>query len=353
MIAFTALSDVLVYLAFSYLAGAAVLKFVPASRKPVLRESKFLELLSIAAIALFSLAPVIELTDFLADGQNWFAVFFSVLVEYRTGHGWLMTVLFCIILAVTILFNVSKHVTVYFLGVLILAVGYFSHVSTVNLWGGFISHSIHFLAMAVWAGVLLHVAWFAETKREWRSFLSWFTPFAIACVAILFASGIAIMLFFVEPTQYARSWVLPYGQLLLLKHLSIVPLLAAAAINGFLNKRKMYERAWLRVESGLLIFVFIFTAFMSKQAPPHNINNTFRSEGAAPFLEMLKGPVYIPIDGSWDLSINGILFIVLGLLLLAMMVIGYKRELSPWLSILCGSGFIIASYIGLMLNMSY
>lgn len=353
MIAFTALSDVFVYIAFSYLAGSVVLKFVPISKKPVLRESKVLELLSVAAIALFSLAPVIELTNFLADDQSWFAVFFSVLVDYRTGHGWIVTGLFCIILAAATLLNFSKHITVYFLGVLILAVGYFSHVSTLNLWGGFASHTIHFLAMAVWTGILLHVSWFAESKTEWRSFLSWFTPFAIACVAVLFASGVAIMLFFVEPSQYARSWVLPYGQLLLLKHLSIVPLLAAAAINGFLNKRKYYERAWLRAESGLLLLVFLFTAFMSKQAPPHNINNTFRSEGPAPFVEMLKGPLYIPIDGSWDASINGILFIVLGLLLLAMMVIGYKRALSPWLSILCGSGFIIASYIGLMLNMSY
>lgn len=353
MIAFTAFSDVLLYIAFSYLAGSVVLKFVPVSKKPVLRESKLLELLSVAAIALFSLAPVIELTNFLANGQAWSSVFFSVLADYRTGHGWLVTALFCVILAAAILFNASKHITVYFLGILILAVGYFSHVSTLNLWGGFASHSIHFLAMSVWTGILLHVAWFAESKDEWRSFLSWFTPFAIACVAVVFASGIVIMFFFVEPSQYARSWVLPYGQLLLLKHLSIVPLLAAAAINGFLNKRKIYERAWLRVESGLLLLVFIFTAFMSKQAPPHNINNTFRSEGPAPFLEMLKGPLYIPIGGSFRPSFNGILLIVLGLLLLATMVIGYKLRLSPWLSILCGIGFIIASYIGFMLNMAY
>lgn len=353
MIFFTALSDVLLYIAFSYLAGSAVLKFVPSSKKPLLRESKMLALLSVAGIALFSLAPVIELASFLENGQGWFSVFFSVLVDYRTGHGWLVTALFCIILGVTLYYNESKYMFAYYLGILILAVGYFSHVSTLNLWGGFASHSIHFLAMAIWTGVLIHVSWFAEGKMEWRKFLSWFTPFAIACVAVLFASGIAIMLFFVEPSQYAQSWILPYGQLLLLKHLSILPLLAAALINGFLNKRRVYERAWLRVESFLLLLVFVFTAFMSKQAPPHNVNNTFRSEGPAPFLEMIKGPLYIPIDGTWEISFNGILLIVLALLCLAMMVIGYKRQLSPWLSALFGTAFIIAAYIGLMLNISY
>lgn len=352
MILFTALSDVLLYVSFSILAGWIVLQFIPVDKKPVISESKPLLLASIAGIALFSLAPVIELTIFLENGEGWIASFFEVLVHIRTGNGWVLTLLFCIIFFLSLFYSSSKFMNAYYLAILMLLVGFYSHVSTVNLWGGFLSHSIHFFVMAMWTGVLIQITCFTNKEVHWQAFKAWFTPFAMGCFIVLIGSGIVIMLFFVDIPDYGSSWLLPYGQALLLKHLTVIPLLAAAFVNGFLGKKKM-ERSWLKVEVFLLLMVFGFTAYMSKLAPPHNINNTFRSEGAAPFVEFLKGPQFLPIDSSFSFSLNGVLLIVLGLGCLALMVLGYKKALSPWLSLLFGVSFVIAAYIGLMLNISF
>lgn len=349
---YTALSDVFLYVSFSILAGWIVLQFIPADKKPVISSSKPLLLASVAGIALFSLAPVIELTLFLGNGRGWASSFFEVLIQFRTGNGWVLTALFCVIFFLSLYYNSSKFMNAYYLAILILLAGFYSHASTVNLWGGFLSHTVHFLVMAMWAGVLLHVTWFTTKEVNWQEFKSWFTPFAMGCFVVLIGSGMMIMLFFVDLSDYGSSWVLPYGQALLLKHLTIIPLLAAAFINGFLGKQKM-ERSWLKVEVFLLLMVFGFTAYMSKSAPPHNINNTFRSEGTAPFIEFLKGPQFLPIDSSFSFSLNGVLLIALGLGCLALMVLGYKRALSPWLSLLFGVSFVIAAWTGLMLNISF
>ncbi|MBZ5202997.1 hypothetical protein HU147_17490 [Planomicrobium chinense] len=350
---FTVFSDVLLYLAFSYMIGSIVLGFVPAERKPKIPDSRRLQLLSVAGVSLFSLAPVIELVVFLGGGQEVFSTFFRVLMDFRIGNGWVLTLLFCILLGLTVYYNGSAHMRAYYTGALVLIVGFFSHVSTLNLWAGFFSHSLHFLSMSLWIGVLLHVAWLAHDGSNWKPFTAWFTPFAIACLAALFISGVVIMLFFVTPADYAKSWVLPYGQMLLLKHLTIIPILAAALINGFLNKKGVYERAWLKVEFLLILLVFTWTAFMSKEAPPHDINDTLRSEGAAPFIELLKGPQYIPIDGSFAFSLNGALLIAIGVMCLGLMVLGYRKKLSPWLSLLFGLIFVGAVYAGLMLNIAF
>ncbi|MED4778442.1 hypothetical protein P9306_18285, partial [Bacillus atrophaeus] len=41
----------------------------------------------------------------------------------------------------------------------------------------------------------------------------------------------------VDIKDYAKCWVLPYGQMLLLKHIGILPLLAFAFINGVLIRK--------------------------------------------------------------------------------------------------------------------
>jgi len=353
MTIFTAVADFLLYTVFAYLAGSVVLKFVPEDRKPRIAESNYLLLGCVAGIVIFSLAPVMELVAFLKNEESWAGTFITVLIDSSTGHGWLVTLGLSILLGVAIYFNTSKYNQAYYLILLLLVIGFFSHVASLSLWAGFASHSIHFFFMAIWTGVLLHVAWFTKDGTNWPRFLAWFTPYAIFCVAALIASGIFIMLYFVELADYANSWALPYGQMLLLKHLSIIPLLAAAFINGFLTKRRAFSAVWLKVESLLLLVVFFFTAFMSKQAPPHNIDYTFQMEGAAPLVTWLKGDQYIPIAAALDWSTNGILLLCIGVLLLGMMIFSAYRQVSSWLSFLFGTGFIVTVYIGLMLNVSF
>ncbi len=349
MIYFTSVADLLLYIAFSFLAGSVLLKFIPPAYKPEMQEKKWMLLLSVLAIVLFSLAPVIELVIFLEGDFN---TFINVVVNYRIGHSWLITAMISLLLGVTIYFGGSTYMLASYTAALLLAVGFFSHASTLNLWIGFFSHTLHFLALVLWAGVLLQVSWFSK-GQQWQSFLKWFTPFASACVAILLISGFVILLFFVSPVDYASSWVLPYGQLLLLKHLSIFPLLLAAAINGLLNNKRSYEKAWLKAESILLMVTLAFTAFMSKQAPPHDVNDTFRAEGAAPFIEMFKGVQYVPIDATPMFSLNGLLLLGIASVFLALIPLSYKRNLPAAISVLFGILFIAAAYGGLMLSVTF
>ncbi len=349
MIFFTSIADLLLYTAFCFIAGSTFLKFIPQSHKPRIKERKWLLIFSIIGVMVFSLAPVIELLVFLDGG---FDTFINVVVNYRIGHSWLITAMIALLLGVTVYFDGSKYMLASYTLALILAVGFFSHASTINLWGGFFSHTVHFLVLVLWAGVLLQVAWFSKGE-EWKRFLKWFTPFASACVAILLISGFIIMLFFVAAADYSSSWVLPYGQLLLLKHLSILPLLLAAAINGLLNKKRAYEKAWLKAESMLLFVTLALTAFMSKQAPPHDVNDTFRAEGAAPFIEAFKGPQYIPIDATPIFTLNGSLLLVIALVFLMLIPLSYKRSLPAGISVLFGICFIAAAYSGLMLSVTF
>ena len=352
----TAFADFLLYAAFAYVAGFIVLQFVPDSKKPAVHTSRLFLLLCVTGIAVFSSMPVIVLCRLLDTGEGWLTVFPTVLLDYRVGQGWGITVLLSLLLSLTFCFggSRSRYTQACFALLLVLVAGFYSHVSTLSPWAGFISHSIHFLAMILWAGVLLHVAWFSENSQNWNRFLKWFTPFAVICVSVLLTSGFVLMLFFVEPTDYVNSWVLPYGQMLLLKHLSILPLLMAAFINGFLNKKQSFAVVmWLRIETALLFFVLLFTAIMSKEAPPHDVNNTLRSVGVAPFVELLKGEQYIPLNASWTFSLNGGMLLVLSMLFLGMMLLNFYRQMTPWLSLLFGTVFVLTAYVDLMLIVSF
>ncbi|MGB6407808.1 MAG: hypothetical protein WBF39_10040, partial [Planococcus donghaensis] len=136
-------------------------------------------------------------------------------------------------------------------------------------------------------------------------------------------------------------------------HISIIPVLLAALINGFLNKQKEFQQAWLKVESLLLLVVFVFTAFMSKQAPPHDVNDTLRIEGGGWLVDKLSGPFYIPIVAELDATVNGTLLMILSFLLLIVMLVAFFKKANAWLSLVFSIGFICCFYIGLMLNLSF
>lgn len=43
----------------------------------------------------------------------------------------------------------------------------------------------------------------------------------------------------VNPRDYVSSWMLPYGQALLVKHIIFIPLLVFAGINGLLIRKQI------------------------------------------------------------------------------------------------------------------
>jgi copper resistance protein D len=172
-------------------------------------------------------------------------------------------------------------------------------------------------------------------------------------MAIILMSGLAVMTLFSAPTDYANSWALPYGQMLLLKHLAILPLLVAAFLNGFANKKNEPSKALLRLEAFMLLMVFVFTAWMSKLAPPHDIDLTFVTEGAAPLLDVLSGTPVLPINAQLVFSVNGVLLIAIGIMCFGLLVLSMRRKSSVWFGILWTLLFLVSIYTGLMMNLAF
>lgn len=353
MILFTILSDFLLYAVVSFLAGAIVLQFVPEHRKPEIVISKSAVLLAIAAIPVLSAAPAIQLTALLMDNASFSSALWTVISEFQVGQSFAFSLLLAFFWFGATAVNSSHYIQAFWFVLAILNMGFGSHAASLDFLPGLLSHTVHFLSLTLWAGVLIAVTWFSPSFTNWRSFLKWFTPFAFGMMAIILGSGFLVWLLFSKPADYAASWVLPYGQMLLLKHLSILPLLAAAFLNGFGNKTKEPSRKGLQLETFMLGLVFLFTAIMSKLAPPHNVNNTFLTEGAAPVIETLIGEQFLPILPQVAWSVNGILLLLIGVLAMGLMALSFYKKAPLWLSVIFGSGFVISVYLGLMLNMSF
>lgn len=353
MILFTVLSDFLLYLVTSFLAGVLVLQFVPEHRKPKISIRNSAVLLGIASIPVLSAAPAFQLLGLLLNNASFGSAVWTAITEFQVGQSFAFSIFLSFFWFGATAVNSSKYIQAFWFLLSVLNMGFGSHAASLDFLPGLFSHTIHFLSLTLWAGVLILVAWGAPALTNWRSFLKWFTPFAFSLMAIILVSGVAVWLLFSKPADYAASWVLPYCQMLLLKHLSILPLLVAAFLNGFGNKAKEPSRNLLKLETFMLGLVFLSTAVMSKLAPPHNVNNTFLTEGTASLLESLIGEQYLPITPEFVFSLNGILLLLIGALAIGLMIMSFFKKMPLWLSFIFGFGFIVSVYLGLMLNINF
>lgn len=351
MNSFIPFAEFLNYVFFSLLVGHVILQYIPDSKKPrVLTPRKWLLVMPLGII-LFSFGPTLYVINYFAEDFGFRHTTYLVLTQFNVGKGWIFTGVVSLLLWVTLFFKGSKHLQALWLLLLIGSVGYASHVASLSFWSGFFLHTVHFLVVCVWVGILLQVAWFSKKSNNWRSFLKWFSPVAMGCVVVLFISGILIMFNVVEPNEYLNSWAIPYGQMLLLKHISIIPVLAFAVINGILTKRAAADpsfqpRSWVRAESLLLLVVFFFTSRLGTLSPPHE---TVETAGWVQKLmgENLKAPFVLHLEPS----LMNIIFVCLSFLFLLLMIFGFEKRLNAVYSIVLSTGFIILCYLGLMLSL--
>jgi putative copper resistance protein D len=350
------ITEYVTYMLYSYLVGYVVLQFVSPAKKPVIQASKQSLLLSVLGIIIFSFFPVFQVISFFSTDGLLSLRAYSILTEFQVGIAWLYGSFFAIFLWMIIYVEGSKYLQALFLLFMILSVGYASHSSTLNLWPGLISHSLHFLMITIWVGVLLHVGWLARKIENWQSFLQWFTPLSIVLFLLTTMSGVFLMFFVVEPKDYANAWVLPYGQMLLLKHLSIIPVLAFAFINGFLSRKSKQDsyfdaKKWVQAETVILMIVFFITGVLGTLPPPHQVNATVIQEGAAFWVELLLGhEVIAPFTVQFSPGFEGILLLTIGLLFLAMIIMSFYKKLVPWVALSFGVIFIVATYLGMMMS---
>jgi putative copper resistance protein D len=170
------------------------------------------------------------------------------------------------------------------------------HVSALDPAAGFLAQAAHVLAVFAWMGLLLIFAWFSREEVQWKNVLSWFSPLAVLCMVGIVVSGLSVM-GFVAP-EYVYSWVLPYGQALLIKHLLLLPLMALAFLNGFLHPYRLRKNAdlkpWFKAESVLAVAVLAVTAYMGRQVPPHDVSSVLLNEPPSSLFLMLYPGEFSP-----------------------------------------------------------
>ena len=343
------------YLLFSTLVGHIVLQFVPDLKKPTNKLPKSVLLLCTLGIIVFTFIPLLQLIFLFKESVGIKTAALSVLTDFQIGRAWIAISVLSLLLWIMIYLESDKLYQSLCVLLMILAVGSASHVASLSFLPGIYSHSIHFLMVTGWVGVLLHVSWFSKDQSNWLSFLRWFTPFASICLLVILISGFILMYFVVEPKQYINSWAVPYGRMLLIKHISIVPVIVFAFINGMLTKKSATlsnfdPRPWVKGESIILMLVFFSTAVMGMLSPPHEIDLVSKSVTKPTWIEWLLVNQKLAITHiGFSPSIPSILLIILSLLFLFLIIASF-RKVNAVIAILLGVGFIITIYLGLMFS---
>lgn len=353
------ISEILVYLCFSLLIGSFLIALVPSSWKPEVDVQRWVQIVATIGIAVFSFIPIFLLVLNLDKGNNFGETLQMVLYTFEVGKAWIFTFLVATILFIFLLFFEDHTNRAYSIGGLILTfllisgLGWASHASSIEHMKGFITHTTHFTVVTVWIGILLMVSWFSTGFSNWLNFLKWFTPVAAACFSITIISGLLLMTFVVDFATYTYSWMLPYGQLLLIKHLLIIPLLVYAIINGVFIKKKLQNdpsfnpKPWARVESLLVLLIFSVTAALGHQSPPSE--NTFKNEGPSKlFSYFYQGQSLQVFRVELTINATGLSLLLLAILFIGLTVYAFLKKAPPFITFLLSILFVFSSYLALI-----
>jgi copper resistance protein D len=346
------------YVLFSILVGHVVLQFIPETKKPKIQISKPVLLLCPLGIILFSFAPLLQLILFFNGSDGFLAAALTVLSDYEIGRAWMFICCLSILLWITIYVDGSRFFRAQWLLLMIFAIGNASHVASVDFLPGVLSHSIHFLVVTLWVGVLLLVGWFSNNSENWSSFLRWFTPLAMGCFLVIVITGFMLMFVVVDREQYLNSWLVPYGRMLLIKHISIIPVLAFAFLNGFLSRKTVKfpsfdPRPWIKAESVILLLVFFCTGIMGTLSPPYEVDFTQTAAVDPTWVDWLLAKNTL-VFGQVEFAptLFSALLIIVSLLFLVLILISYKIT-SHAFAIVFGTCFIVTIYLGLMFSVTF
>jgi putative copper resistance protein D len=329
----------ILYLSYAFLIGTLILYTVPKEMRPELKITKKWLLLFIAFVPVFGIGELIRLTLYLGSDFGYWTTFQNIILTFEVGKGWLFLTSLSILLFFMALFNDVDNERFFSVLSLVLTVGmaisigFSSHAASLSSLG-LVAHTLHFLAVTIWSGVLLVIGFFSKGKEPFLSFYRWFTPLALVCLLTVIGAGLWLMSYIVP--EYVNSYMLDYGQALLIKHVLLFVVVFYSLINGIWIKRKLTETPlsfpflkWIRVEGIILFLVFVTTAVMSQQTPPHDVAETLKMEHPSNLFTFMTG--LIPGDNPvlyFDLSIKSIGWLLASLLFLAAIFIGIKKNLS-------------------------
>jgi len=357
-------SEGLLYVCFAILTGSLLLQLVPEDKRPSVSVPSGLLLACVIAIPVLSYVPIHKLALVFAKDfdMTYSSILKSILLDINTGKAWLWTTIGSAGLAFLLglkAFRGDKHmpkVALFVTFLLIVWFGYAGHASSLYGFRGLITHASHFLAVSVWIGILFVVSWFSKDNANWKAFLRWFSPVAIACVLVTLLAGFVLMSF--TTPEYVNAWMLPYGQMLLIKHLLILPLLLFAYSNGFIYKKMAKRnpafnpRRWLQAESIIALLVLAATGALGQQMPPHTVKETLQTVSPSPlFTSVYKGSFSPDIALQFTLHMESILMLAAAVLMAGGLIWMYHtNKLIP--AFIMGILTAVFGYFGLMFSIA-
>jgi copper resistance protein D len=351
-----ALSETIEVTCLALLTGGALISMMADKYKPVVEFPHRLFPVAALLAGLFSFVPVLRLILFLEPDTGWSEAVRLSVFHMRTGQVWLgllvMTVLLAVFMQVRDIrtSRCTAGWVMFGTWILILIKAWMGHAASVSAVWGWILQSVHLTAVCVWAGGLMAVGFFAVDTTRWLSFLRWFTPTAIGCVTAVILAGWGLMS--ITTPEYVDSWVLPYGEALLIKQWMTAGVLVTAGVNGGWIRRKLARGEtvnplpWVRAEAVLIVLVVAITGWMSQEAAPHIVAETVRDVGVSPlFAELFPGKWHPGLRPEWQGYFLGGFLVLLALVLLTMIPLLFRQRRSArgavWLAVLATcSGFL-------------
>lgn len=358
-------SQALMYVLFSFLLGIALLLVIPSHLRPSFFVKSCLVYGSIGLIPLLSIVPVVSVSYFIHIQYEaaFLSTFTQVVLGYKIGQAWMVTMILALLVTVSY-FIVEQTQTmvakiIFFITVITFTISssWASHAASLDEAGGFLYNGMHFIAATIWMGTIFIVSWFAndENVQKWSSFIRWFSPVAIGAVSMLVLSGLLLMTIIVP--EYVNSWVLSYGQLLLLKHILIIPIVVYGVVHGFLLRARLQKvgisrfKRTLKAESIIGLMIFVITAIMTERVPPHEVARTLQSTDPSLFYQLVIGDhvgSLVPLSFSLNwLSASLLVGAIVLLLLVIFAIINGKG----WIGITAVSTvFAVVTLMGLLLS---
>jgi len=356
-------SEPFLYLCFSILIGSFLMQLIPSSHRPDFSVQKGVLMTATAGIVIFSFFPVLQTILYLYEDIGFLSTLQSVLLGFTIGKAWIVTYLVSNVLFIYIIwFDYRKRhfnslVGLILTFILILLLGWSSHAASIDDWKGFLIHSAHFTAISVWVGILIVVSWFSTNYSNWLRFLKWFTPVAAACFMVTIATGLLLMNVVIDYSDYANSWILPYGQSLLIKHLLIIPLILYAFINSVLIRRNILKDPsfnpipWTKAENLVIFLIFSATAVLGQQEPPHEIEITIASSGISSLFDLFySGNITKESIIHLGFTLNATLLSILGVFFLILSIMTYVKRTPAFIGFMMNILSVISFYLALMMS---
>jgi len=356
-------SEPFLYLCFSILIGSFLIQLIPSTHRPDVFVKKGVLMTATAGIAIFSFFPVLQNILYLYKDIGFLSTLQSVLLGFTIGKAWIVTSLVSNVLFIYIIWfdyrkrPINSLVSLILTLILILILGWSSHAASIYDWQGFLIHSIHFIAISVWTGVLIIVSWFSTDYSNWLKFLNWFSPVAASCFIVTIVTGLLLMNVVIDYSDYANSWILPYGQSLLIKHLLIIPLILYAFINSVLIRRSVVKNPtfnptpWTKAESLVVLLIFSATAVLGQQEPPHEIEITIASSGISSLFDLFySGNITKDSIIILGFDLYAIILFLLGAFFLVLSVMTYIKRTPAFVGFTMNVLSVISLYLALMMS---